>query len=435
MAAWMTLGLFCAGLIACIALDVSILCALAFGLLLFLLYGRKRGFSWRELGRMALDGVKTVKNILITFVLIGVLTALWRAAGTIPAIVCYASALIRPSVFLLMTFLLNCGVSVLTGTSFGTGATMGVICATMGAAMGVDIRLIGGAVLSGVYFGDRCSPVSTSALLVAELTKTSIFDNIRRMLRSALVPFLLSCGVYGALGLLSAHSGELPDLRAVFARSFALHPLALLPAAVILLLSAFRVNVKRAMLASIVTAIPLCIAVQHAAPSDLLRIALHGYRAADAEVASMLNGGGVLSMVKVGGIVCLSSSYSGIFQRTGLLDGAKRAIEALAARTTPFAAMLCTSIVGGMVACNQTLTTMLTHQLCGGSKADDGDFALDLEDTAIVVAPLIPWSIAGGVPLSAVGAPTGALLFSCYLYLLPLWRLLLSFVRKKKPTV
>lgn len=430
--AWLTLGAFCAGLLVCIALGWSILYALAFGLGLFLLYGRRRGFSWRELGRMAFDGVKTVRNILITFVLIGVLTALWRAAGTIPVIVCYASALIRPSIYLLMTFLLNCGVSMLTGTSFGTSATMGVICAAMGATMGVDPRFIGGAVLSGVYFGDRCSPVSTSALLVAELTHTSIFDNLRRMARSALVPFLLSCAAFGVLGSLSARSGELLDLRALFGRAFTLHPLALLPAAVILLLSALRVSVKLAMLASILTAIPLCVALQHVVPVELLRIALTGYRAADAEVASMLNGGGILSMVRVGGIVCLSSSYSGIFQKTGLLDGAKRAIEALAKKSTPFAAMLCTSVVGGMVACNQTLTTMLAHQLCLGLKRDDESYALDLEDTAIIVSPLIPWSIAGGVPLSAVGAPTSALLFSCYLYLLPLWRLGLSYLHTKK---
>ena len=431
--AWLTLGLFCAGLLACIALDASILFALSFGLLLFFPYGRSRGFAWGELWKMALDGVKTVKNILVTFVLIGILTALWRAAGTIPTIVCYASALIRPRVFLLMTFLLNCGVSVLTGTSFGTGATMGVICAAMGTAMGVDIRLIGGAVLSGVYFGDRCSPVSPSALLVAELTHTAVFDNIKRMLRSALVPFFLSCGVYGVLGLRCANGGALPDLRAAFGRCFALHPLALLPAAVILLLSAFRVNVKKAMLASIVTAIPLCLALQRAAPLDLLRAALTGYRAADAEIAAMLDGGGVLSMARVGGIVCLSSSYSGIFQKTGLLDGAKRGVEALAAKSTPFAAMLCTAVAGGMVACNQTLTTMLTHQLCGGLETDGGTLALDLEDTAVVVSPLIPWSIAGGVPLAAVGAPASAILFSCYLYLLPLWRLAVSFANKEKP--
>lgn len=432
--AWLTLGAFCAGLVVCLLLDAPILYALAFGLALFLLYGRKRGFSWRELWKMTIDGALTVKNILITFVLIGVLTALWRAAGTIPTIVCYASVLIRPSVYLLMTFLLNCGVSVLTGTSFGTGATMGVICATMGAAMGVDLRLIGGAVLSGVYFGDRSSPVSTSALLVAELTHTDIFDNLRRMVRTAFIPFLASCAFFGVLGVLGTHGGDVPDLRTVFARGFTLHWAALLPAVVILLLSVLRLNVKVAMLASIAAAIPLCLALQHVAPGELFRIALTGYRAPDAELAAMLNGGGVTSMLRVSGIVCISSSYSDIFRKTGLLDGVKRAIEALAARTTPYAAMLCTSIFGGMAACNQSLDTILTYQLCLGLEEDKGDYALNLEDTAIVVAPLIPWSIAGGVPLSAVGAPTSAILFAAYLYLLPLWRLILSFAKKKKTT-
>ena len=189
---WIALGLFCAALLICIVLDLSILYALAFGLLVFLLYGRRKGFSWCELFRMAFEGIRTVRNILITFFLIGIMTALWRAAGTIPVIVCYASGLIRPSVFLLMAFLLNCLVSVLTGTSFGTAATMGVICAAIGTSMGVSPLLTGGAVLSGAFFGDRCSPVSTSALLVAAVTKTDIYDNIRRMVKTAFVPFLLA---------------------------------------------------------------------------------------------------------------------------------------------------------------------------------------------------------------------------------------------------
>ena len=71
---------FCALLLLCVLLGRSILYALAAGLVLFLLYGRHKGLSWQELGRLALSGVKTVRNILISFVLIGMLTALWRAA-------------------------------------------------------------------------------------------------------------------------------------------------------------------------------------------------------------------------------------------------------------------------------------------------------------------------------------------------------------------
>lgn len=431
MSDWVTLGLFCAMLLFCIMQDISILYALLAGLLLFWFYGRSKGLAWKKLAALSFDGVKTVKNILIAFMLIGVLTAFWRAAGTIAMIVCYASTLIRPSVFLLMTFLLNCVVSVLTGTSFGTGATMGVICATMGLALNIDIRLIGGAVLSGAFFGDRCSPVSTSALLVSELTGTNIFDNIRRMLRSALIPFLLSCGVYVLLGLFTTPSHDLLDLRGIFAREFTLHWLTLLPAAVILLLSFCRVNVKAAMAFSIVCAIPVCLFLQDISPAELLRIALTGFTAGDAAVGSMMSGGGIVSMLKVTGIVCISSSYSGIFKETELLNGAKAAIEHIAKKATDFTSLTFTSALASMVACNQTLAVMLTHQLCGALNRDDSDFALDLEDSVIVIAPLVPWSIAGGVPLGAIGAPAASILFACYLYLLPLWRLALSFAGKR----
>ena len=421
---WLVLGLFCGGLILCLLLDWSILYALLVGLLLFLLYGRWKGFGWTELLKMALDGVKTVRNILITFLLIGVLTALWRSAGTIPVIVCYAAQLIRPGVFLVMTFLLNAGVSVLTGTSFGTAATMGVICATMGSVMGVPVVLTGGAVLSGAFFGDRCSPVSTSALLVATLTETSIFDNIKRMIRTALVPFLASCAVYAVIGLVTPHGAGSLDLTALFSREFSLSLWAVIPAAVILVLSLLRVNVKLAMVASILSAVPVCFFLQHQAPWELLQTALTGFIAEDPEVSAMLNGGGITSMLRVGAIVCLSSSYSVLFQRTGLLNRVKGAIGRLAVRTSPFFAMLATSVLAGMIACNQSLTILLVHQLCRELHSDPSDMALDMEDTAVVVAPLIPWSIACAVPLSAVGAPGVSVLLACYLYLLPAWRLI-----------
>ncbi len=421
---WLVLGSFCVGLLLCLLLDASILYALAAGLLLFMLYGRRRGFGWGELLKMALSGVMTVRNILITFLLIGVLTAFWRASGTISVIVCYAAKLIRPRVFLLMTFLLNAGVSVLTGTSFGTAATMGVICATMGGVMGVPVVLTGGAVLAGAFFGDRCSPVSTSALLVATLTETDIFDNIRRMARTALVPFLASCAVYALLGVFFVRGEGTVDLDALFSREFDLSLWAVIPAAVILLLSLLRVNVKLAMSASILAAVPLCLLLQHREPGTLLRMAAVGFTAADREVGAMLNGGGITSMLRVAAIVCLSSSYSVLFQRTGLLNRVRKAIGRLSGRTSPFFAMLTTSVLTGMVACNQSLTILLVHQLCRELYSDGPDLALDLEDTAVVVAPLVPWSIAGAVPLSAVGAPGTGVLLACYLYLLPLWRLI-----------
>lgn len=422
----LTIGIFCALLIICIITGKSILYALLAGLIIFGLYGKKQGYSWRQISRMALQGVWKVKNILLTFILIGMLTALWRQAGTIPAIICYTVRLIKPSTFLLMTFLLNCLISVLTGTALGTAATIGVVCATMASALGIPSWMTGGAILSGVYFGDRCSPVSTSALLVAELTETGIYTNIKNMIKSALAPFTITCILYLTVSIQLHGKTEMPDLGHAFGSEFRLSWIALLPAAVILLLSVMQAGVKIAMIASIVTAIPVCIGLQNMAFTELPELLLNGFHSTDVTVAAMLNGGGITSMLKVGAIVCISSSYSGIFQATGILNGFQKMVCLLANRTKPYFAVLVTSILTSVMACNQTLAIMLTGQLCSRTEPDKLRFANNLEDSAVIIAPLVPWSIACAVPLTAAGAPGYSVLFAVFLYLLPLCDLVLK---------
>ena len=185
------LTLFAAALIICVAAGIPLAAALLFGLALFFAYGL-RSHSFGEMAGAAAGGVRTVGHILITFVFIGTLTAAWRACGAIAFVVYYASAHCSPQVMLPIAFLLCVLVSFLTGSSFASAATMGVIVVTMANGYGVHPALSGGAMLAGVYFGDRCSPVSTSALLVATVTHTHLHDNLRRMVPSAAVPFALS---------------------------------------------------------------------------------------------------------------------------------------------------------------------------------------------------------------------------------------------------
>lgn len=398
-------------------------------LFVFLGYGVHMGYPLRKMLAFALEGIKTIKNILLTFVLIGMLTALWRKAGTIAMIVCTTAGWIHPSAYLLMIFLLNAMMSVLTGTSFGTAATMGVICSTIGNTLGISPLLTGGAILSGVYFGDRCSPVSTSALLVATLTETSIYDNLKHMIRSAGVPFLLTCLIYGGVGVWQNGQGQIPDLHAMFAAEFHLTVLTVIPALVLVILAICKVDVKWTMLGSILAAAVVCVLVQKVAPSEFPKLLIGGFRAEHTE-AALLNGGGILSMVKVSLIVGISSSYAGIFQNTGMLQGLEQKILALAERTGTYATILLTAVISGVVACNQTLTIMLTDQLTGHLPVEKEKFALDLEDSAVVVSPLIPWSIAGAVPLTTIGAPKLSVVFACFLYCLPVWRMISE--RRKK---
>ncbi|MCD7927863.1 MAG: sodium:proton antiporter [Oscillospiraceae bacterium] len=424
MAELVVLGLFAVSLFFCVAAGASVLFALVFGFALFFGYGIYRGHTPGAMCSMALSGIKTAKDILLLFLLIGMMTALWRSCGTIPYIIYYGTALCSPHFMLLASFLLCCLTSVLTGTSFGTAATIGVICVTMANSMGIPLLYSGGAVLAGSYFGDRCSPMSTSALLVSSLTGTDIFRNVAMMVKTAAVPWLASCALYLLLGLHGHAEGGLSSARTLFAQHFSLHPAALIPAGVILLFSLLRIKVRIAMCVSILCSAAAAVLLQGAAPLELLRTAVFGYAPGDPQLAALLSGGGVASMKNVFCIVGLSSCYAGMFNGTGLLDGLRRFFLRVSRRFTPYGGVLLSSILVGAVACNQTLTIMLAHQLCADAEPDGTRMAEYLENSAVTVAPLFPWSIAAAVPLASVGAPSLCIATAFFLYLLPLWSLI-----------
>ncbi|RVU53942.1 Na+/H+ antiporter NhaC family protein [Anaerosphaera multitolerans] len=428
--------LFVSSLSICVIFNISILYALFIGYVIFFGYGILKGHSSRKLLKLSISGVKTVKNILIIFLLIGMITAIWRVAGTIPIIIYYASKLIIPSAFILIVFLLNCGVSLLIGTAFGTSATIGVISMTMGISMNIDPLYVGGAILSGIYFGDRCSPMSGSANLISGLTDTSIFTNIKNMFRTSTVPFIITCVLYGLLGLSVRGEVAVPDIENLFFENFNIHWVAILPALAILLLSLLKVDVKLTMVVSILFGFIVSVVLQNRTIDEILKALIYGFNSQNSQLDAMLNGGGVMSMVKVMAIVSISSSYSGLFDGTGLLESLKNIIEKCSRKINPYGSTFLTAIFSSMISCNQTLAIMLTHQLCKDTVENDNEMAIYLEDTAVLIPALVPWSIAVVVPLSTISAPITSLLFSFFIYLVPLWSFLskLDFGGKKRKT-
>ena len=414
-------------LIISIVSGIPIAFALLLGFAIFSFYAIRKGNTFKEVMMMALSGISGARNILIAFVLIGMLTASWRCSGTIPAVVCYSLGAVSRSWFLLAAFLTCSLISFLTGTSFGSAATMGVICMTLGNTLGVTPALSGGAILSGIFFGDRCSPVSTSALLVADITKTDIFSNIKGMLRTGAVPFAFTCIIYALLSLLNkgTNTGE-GNLTSIFYSSFRIGFIPLIPAIGLLILSLCRVRTKLTMALSIAAAIAIAVLYEGFPAADIPSMLIFGYRSPSAELSETIDGGGILSMLNVAIIVALSSSYAGIFSGTGMLDSLKSQLTRLSGRIPSSLITVIVSTVSSMISCNQTLTTMLTYQLCSDLYSDSRDMALALENSVIVIAPLIPWSIAGSVPLAILDAPKLSLFIAVYLFLLPLWMVISS---------
>lgn len=420
-------------LITGIVIGAPLVVSLLLGLVLFLGYGLWRKHSPQELLGMSLQGLKTVQHVLILFAIIGMLTATWRAAGTIAFITSWSASLMRPVTLTVVTFFICSAMSFLCGSSFGAAATAGVACFTIGKALGAEPALLGGAILSGAFFGDRCSPMSSSAALIANLTHTDITENIGRMMRSASIPFVASALVFTLLGLSSTSNAAAPDFHTMFSTAFVLNPIVLIPIVLVLALAFMHVEVKKSMMLSLLSALVICVTLQGDSILDIPRLLIFGYVCEDPEVASMVNGGGIISMFELTCIVSIASTYSGIFNGTGLLKNLRDAIKDISVRTTPFIGVLLTSILTAIIACDQVVCIMLTSQLCDTCEGTGTALALDMENSSAIMPALVPWSTSVIGILAFTGAPTTSVLFAFYPMFIPLWTVVLSVYERKHP--
>ena len=411
--------LFSLSLITCLLLKFSVVYALIVGYIIFITYGLIKKHNLIVLIKKSFEGVLTVKNILLVFILIGMITALWRASGTIAFIVYMGSKLVSPSILILLTFLLCSILSVLIGTSLGTAATMGVICASIGKTMGVNPYYVGGAVLSGIYFGDRCSPMSTSALLIAELTKTNLYTNIKLMIKTSIIPFVMTCLFYLFLGFNSTVSNISVNVTEIFKQNYNLNIIVIIPAILIIILSILKINVKKTMLVSIIISFIIAMFIQRDSIVVLINYCIFGYHHPNEKLNLMMKGGGILSMVNVSLIVGISSSYSGIFKETKMLVSLKGYLKEFSKKTSNYFVIFLSSIISGAIACNQSLGTILTYELCEELE-EKQNMAIILENTIVLLAGLIPWNIAMAVPLKTVDIGLMSGVFAFYLYFLPL---------------
>ncbi|WP_195339693.1 Na+/H+ antiporter NhaC family protein [Fusobacterium sp. 1001295B_180824_G3] len=422
--------LFSLSLIFCIVLKFPVVYALIVGYIIFIVYGLIKGHKLMILIKNSFKGILTVKNILLVFMLIGMITALWRASGTIAFIVYMGSKLISPSILILLTFLLCAILSVLIGTSLGTAATMGVICASIGKAMGVNPYYIGGAVLSGIYFGDRCSPMSTSALLISELTKTDLYKNIKLMIKTSIIPIIATCAFYLFLGFKSTSLEKSTDVTNIFNENYNLSIIVIIPAILIIILSMLKVNVKKTMAVSIIISFIIATFLQKENLSSLINYCIFGYYHSNEKLNLMMKGGGIVSMINVSLIVGISSSYSGIFKETKMLNALKFYLEKFSKKITSYFIIFLSAIISGVIACNQSLGIILTNELCG-ELVEKQKMAIILENTIVFMAGLIPWNIAMEVPLKAIDIGIMSGVYAFYLYFLPLWNLILGVIEER----
>ena len=411
---------FLAALAVCLVMGWSATWAIVLGLALFFLLGMHRGLRPMELWKLAWEKGKQAIVILKILILIGVITGLWRASGTIAYCVYYGVQMIAPDLFVLLAFALTAVLSYALGTSFGVASTAGVIFMALARSGGVNEAVAAGAILSGVYFGDRCSPVSSSANLVAVVTGTSLYRNVRRMFVTALPAMGLILALYLLLSFQNPIAQVDRSVLEALESNFTMTLAALLPAAVILLLPLFRVPITWALTASLAAAAVVGWLVQGFSPLELLQIGIFGYQPEQEALSAVMAGGGVMSMFSTYITVLCTSLYSGILEGLHVLDPLEERLWRGTARFGRLPVMLVTSILCSMLFCNQSVVVLMTEQLLRRAYPSREELALDIENTGITLAGLVPWSIACSVPLSMMGAGYDALPYAFLLWLIPL---------------
>ncbi len=404
----------------CLITGISVSWALLGGLVLFWIYGRRQGFSRRALWSMAWEKCKKSLIVVTVIALIGVITGIWRMSGTIAGCILWGVSLITPQFFIVITFLLCAAMSYILGTSFGVCSTMGVILMAIARSGGVNTALTAGAVLSGAYFGDRCSPASSAAALVAAVTDTDHYQNVRKMLRTGLLPLLLTLGIYIVLSFFHPMSEAHGEAMASLQENFVISWVVLLPALAMLLLPFFKVPIKLSMAVSIVIALVIALTVQKFSLLEILRTVWHGYRSENQELNHILAGGGVTSMTSSYIVVTLTGLFSGILEGTDSIKPLTARANRLAEKIGNFPAMTVVSALAAGTLCNQVVATMMSQQLLENRYENKSELAQDIANSALLIAGIIPWSIACSTPLEMMGGSAGAIGYAFLLWLIPL---------------
>ena len=413
-------ALFLGAMVACLITGQSFLWALALGLVLFAVHGHKQGHSLRAMWDMAWAEGRRVLIVLRIFLFIGAITALWRSSGTIVFFIYYGVQAISPKLFVLVVFLLTALIAYALGTSFGVIGTAGIVLMALARSGGVSEAVTAGAVLSGAYFGDRCSPASSSAALVAAETETKLYDNLRNMFRTGALPVLLTIAVYAVLSVRHPIAAVDESLLQALRDSAAISLWALLPAVIMLVLPLVKVPVMLSIALSVAAAGAVSVFVQGMSLWEMLKTTVLGYYPAAGQLKDILSGGGIVSMVKPAALVFTTGLLAGLLDGIGVLKGATGLVEKLAGRCGRFAASAAVSLGAGMIFCNQSVVIVMGNQLLHRCYTDPNERAVDMENSGIVLSALIPWNIACSIPLVMLGVDQRAIPYAVLLYMIPL---------------
>lgn len=414
---------------------------LTIGVFLIYIYGCKLGYNPSVLFQMMVKGVQKAGLVLVVMAMIGMLSASWMLSGTIPAMIIYGFRYLLNINFVVAAFIVTSVISMVLGTSLGTISTVGIPLLEIGRAMGAPLPLMAGAIISGAYLGDRTSPMSSSANLLAAVTEIKLSDMLKKLFKTTVPVYFFCLVVYFILGRQYVMSQEIvskiEEITAIISTAYSISWYRLTPPIVIFTLILLKLPIVYCIVSGLITALVLAFTTQGATPLDALTVILNGFHPSNQELAQLISGGGLYSMRRVIMIIAASTALNGMLEGMGLLKpfidaflrGMKKGYQ-LIIRTVFM------SFIVAVLTCNQSLAIIMPGKFLKREYEDWGmdkaTLARSIADSGVVTVPLIPWNVNAVAIATIMGVDTIKYIpFALLCYLLPIATIVFGYLENR----
>jgi NhaC family Na+:H+ antiporter len=414
------------------------------------------GVRWKNIERAIVRNITNVSPALLILLLVGALSGSWMVSGVIPTLIYYGMRVIHPDFFLASTCAICAFVSLMTGSSWTTVATLGIALAGIGKVQGFGEGWIAGAIISGAYFGDKISPLSDTTILTSSITGTPLFQHIRYMLITTVPSLTLAMLIYLVAGFFrpSAPAVDIGEFTSALAQTYHISPWLLLVPLLMGVLIARKVPPVITLFVSVMAGGVAALVFQ---PDILHQIAgpetsgaastYKGLLQSFYDRTQMHTGNDVLNgltatrgmagMLNTIWLIICAMCFGGTMTASGMLTGIMSVfLRYMKRRTGMVASTVFSGVFLNVCTADQYLSILLSGSMFKEVFQKKGYesrlLSRAIEDSATVISPLIPWNTCGMTQSTVLQIDTLTYLPYCFFNLLsPLMSILVAMTGYK----
>tara|TARA_B100000809_G_scaffold116776_1_gene115006 strand:- start:3960 stop:5426 length:1467 start_codon:yes stop_codon:yes gene_type:complete len=416
----------------------------------------KNGYSWKETLRGITSSITAALPALIILLLIGALAGTWMLSGVVPAMIYYGLEILNPTIFLFASCLICAIVSIATGSSWTTVATVGIALVGIGDVLGFEKGIIAGAIISGAYFGDKMSPLSDTTNLAPAMAGTDLITHIKYMALTTIPSIVITLIIFLVIGFFydtNGEVGQIDALQTAIESKFNINPfLFLVPVAVIGLIVKKVPAIPALFIGSLLGGVFAVIfqpdlLVELSGETNFMKASYKSVIDAmstdiaiitdDEIVNELLSSSGMSGMLNTIWLIICAMIFGGIMENAGMLKRITQSIIGLAQTTGSLIATTTVScITFNITASDQYLAIVVPGRMFAEVYKERGlhpkVLSRTLEDSGTVTSALIPWNTCGAYHSGVLGIATGEYFMYCFFNLIsPLMTLAFGFLNIK----